>query len=144
MALPAHRAEAFKKYTLPSTKKGLRSFLGAVSFYRRYIKMLASQTAILSPLTSKLAPAKVVWTGEGELAFRSILRMICDTCVLCIPLPEDVYSIVTHASGLGIGGFCRSDGMENGNRRRSSRGNSAELSSATQPQRQKHWLLLKA
>jgi len=40
MALPAHRAEAFTRYSLPTTKKGLRSFLGAVSFYRRYIKML--------------------------------------------------------------------------------------------------------
>jgi len=66
--------------------------------------MLASQTAILSPLTSKLAPARVVWTSEGELAFSSIVRMICDTCELCIPLPQDKYSLVTDASGLGIGG----------------------------------------
>jgi len=69
MSIPAHRVEAFAKYSKPSTKKGVRSFLGAVSFYRRYIHRLASQTAILTQLTSKLAPAKVVWTREGELAF---------------------------------------------------------------------------
>jgi len=55
MALPEHRAEAFKTYSLPSTKKGLRSFIGAVSFYRRYVKHLATETAVLTPLTSKLA-----------------------------------------------------------------------------------------
>jgi len=57
MALPEHRAEAFRKYERPVTKKGLRSFLGAVSFYRRYVKQLACETEKLTPLTSKLAPA---------------------------------------------------------------------------------------
>jgi len=42
MALPAHRAEAFRHYERPKTKKGLRSFIGAVSFYRRYIHRLAT------------------------------------------------------------------------------------------------------
>jgi len=104
MALPAHRAEAFRNYSRPITKKGLRSFLGAVSFYRRYIHRLATHTAVLTPLTSKLAPAKVVWSQAGELAFISICCLICTTCDLCIPLPEDEYSLVTDASGMGIGG----------------------------------------
>jgi len=99
-----HRAEAFRNYSLPKTKKGLRSFLGAVSFYRRYLRQLASETAKLTPLTSKLAPSKVVWSREGELAFKCIINMICATSELCIPLPEDRYSLVTDASGLGIGG----------------------------------------
>jgi len=103
MSLPKHRAEAFTKYSLPATKKGLRSFLGAVSFYRRYIKMLATHTAKLSPLTSKLAPAKVVWSEGGELAFRTIVSLICNTCMLCIPLPEDDYSIVDNYEGQNRG-----------------------------------------
>jgi len=88
MALPAHRAEVFRHYSRPTSKKGLRSFLGAVSFYRRYLHQLAS---------------KVVWSSEGELAFRTICVMIANVCELCIPLPEDEYSIVTDASGLGSG-----------------------------------------
>jgi len=109
MALPRHRAEAFKKYSLPTTKKGLRSFIGAVSFYRRYVKQLASETAKLTPLTSKLAPLKVVWSREGELAFHNIVSLICNTSELCIPLTEDKYSLVTDASGLGIGGVLQVD-----------------------------------
>ena len=56
--------------------------------------MLAKETAILSPFTSKLAPSRVVWTGEDELAFNNICACISNTCKLTIPLPEDVMSIV--------------------------------------------------
>jgi len=131
MALPDHRAEAFRHYTKPTTKKGLRSFLGAVSFYRRYIRQLASQTAKLTPLTTKQAPPKVVWSEEGELAFSSIVDMICNTCHLHIPLPNDEYSLVTDASGLGIGGVLQV--------RRDIPDNSRVQNSAIQPQSWRHW-----
>ena len=104
MSIPQHRAEALAAYTKPSTKKGLRSFLGVIGFYRRYVVLLAEQTAVLSPLTAKLAPFRVIWKEECESAFHAICMHISNACTLCIPLPEDVYSIVTDASGLGIGG----------------------------------------
>ena len=104
MSVPRHRVEALASFTKPTTKKGLKSFLGAIGFYRRYIELLASQTAILTPLTTKLAPSKIVWTEEGELAFSSICACISECCSLCIPLPKDTFSIVTDASGLGVGG----------------------------------------
>ena len=68
------------------------------------MELLTTQTAIVSPLTSKLAPSRVVWTEERELAFQNICMHISQACTLCIPLPEDVYSIVMDASELGIGG----------------------------------------
>jgi len=104
MSLSSHRAEALRNYTKPCTKRGLRSFLGAISFYRRYVKQLASQTAILTPLTAKQAPSRIVWTQEGERAFSVICNTISDTCSLCIPLPQDMFSLTTDASGLGVGG----------------------------------------
>jgi len=107
MALPTHRAEALSQYTRPTTKKGLRAFLGSIGFYRRYVLRLASQTAILTPHTSKTAPSKVVWTEEGERAFMSICANISECCSLCVPLPGDVFSIVSDASGLGIGGVLK-------------------------------------
>ena len=104
MSILQHRVEALAKYSKPSIKKGLRAFLGAIGFYRRYIELLSKQTAVLTPLTSKLAPSKIVWTEEHELAFSSICAYISECCSLCIPLPEDVFSVVTDASALGIGG----------------------------------------
>ena len=81
-----------------------KSFLGTISFYRRYVKLLASDTATLSPATSKAAPAKILWTPEMESAFTSICKLVAQSCILTIPLPEDTMSIVTDASGSGIGG----------------------------------------
>jgi len=98
MSLPQQRIEALSSYTRPTTKRGLRAFLGAISFYRRYVQRLASQTAILTPLTTKTAPSKLVWTEEGERAFMCIKQMICNCCSLCIPLPKDTFSIVSDAS----------------------------------------------
>jgi len=104
MTIPDKRAEALLNYTRPTTKKGLRSFLGSVSFYRRYVQLLAKDTALLSPATSKLAPAKVSWTEDMDLAFHRICESVSNACILTIPLPEDTMSIVTDASGSGIGG----------------------------------------
>ena len=99
MSIPEHRIEAPAHYTRPTTKKGFGAFLGSVGLYRHYIELLARQTAIVTPLTAKLAPSKIVWSEKGELDFNSICDSISNTCSLCIP---DTFSIVTDASGLGV------------------------------------------
>ena len=93
MLLPAHRAEALWSYSKPVMKKGLRAFLGVIGFYRRYVELLASQTAILTPLMAKQTPSKVVWTEEGERAIINICDTISQSCALCIPLPQDTLQI---------------------------------------------------
>ena len=104
MSLPAHRVEALAKYERPLTKRGLVAFLGSVGFYRRYAKQLAAQTAILTPHTGKQAPSRIVCDDEGETAFNKIIFIMSDNTSLYIPLPQDTFSLVTDASGLGIGG----------------------------------------
>ena len=104
MTIPDHKIEALGKYTRPQTKRGLRAFIGSVSFYRRYIQQLAQHTAILTPMTAKQAPQRLQWTAEGEEAFRCICDFFCHIPILCIPELHDVVSIVTDASGRGIGG----------------------------------------
>ena len=104
MAIPQHRVEALANYTRPTTKKGLRAFLGAIMFYRRYLELMATHMAVLTPLTSKLAPSWIVWTEVCESTLMSICMHISNCSALCIPLPEDKFSVVTDTSGLGIGG----------------------------------------
>ena len=94
MSVPKHRVEALANYVRRTTKKGLRAFPGSISFYRRYVKHLASQTVILTPLTTKRAPQRVEWSVEGECAFVTILNFFGDMSVLCIPVSSDVFSIV--------------------------------------------------
>ena len=105
MSIPEHRATALSNYTRPKTKRGLRAFLGSVSFYRRYyLDKLATWTSILTPKTSKQAPSVVVWTGEDRVAFSSICNFFCSHLTLCVPVLGDKLSIVSDASGRGIGG----------------------------------------
>ena len=66
MAVPEKRAQALLNYTRPMMKRGLRSFLGAVSFYRRYVRLLASDTATLSPATSKCSNVNISTRGAAR------------------------------------------------------------------------------
>ena len=102
-SIPARRVEAIRSYRKPRTKKQLRAFLGVVSFYRSYVEMLAEETAGLTPSTSKGAPNTVAWTREMDAAFANICGMISTSTELVIPVPDDVVSLVTNASGKGLG-----------------------------------------
>ena len=104
MSIPKHKIEAMLRYKRPQTKKGLSAFIGSVSFYRRYLAQFADYTAVLTPMTSKRAPQRLEWTSEGECAFQSILDFFCSTSILCVPMHDDIVSVVTDPSGRGIGG----------------------------------------
>ena len=104
LAIPEDRAKAIELYVRPYTKRGLRTFLGSVSYYRKFIDKLAEQTTILTPATSKLAPQKVKWTKCREVAFSTICEFLCKQSTLTIPLPSDTFSVATDDSALGLGG----------------------------------------
>ena len=103
LAVPRHRATAMADYIRPKTKKQLRAFLGAASFYRRFVHHFASFSSKLSPDTSKFAPGVVVWTGEKLEAFDYLKVSLVNICVLTVPSAEDCFSLHTDASGAGIG-----------------------------------------
>ena len=42
--------------------------------------------------------------GEDEVAFKNICMFFCNPLTLCVPVLEDIVSIVSDASGRGIGG----------------------------------------
>ena len=114
LAVPSHRASAMEAFILPKTRTHLRSFLGSMSYYRRFISNFASYSAILSPATSKNAPSVVVWDSAMLKAFETLKGMLCSVCALTIPSPEDFFVLNTDASGLGIGATLnvRRDGVE--------------------------------
>ena len=104
LAVPKHRAAAaMADFIQPRTKKQLRSFLGAASYYRRFVKGFANFSSVLSPATSKAAPSVVEWTEARLEAFHHIKVCLCDVCTLTIPSQEDSFVLHTDASGAGIG-----------------------------------------
>ena len=103
LAVPSHRAAAMDAFILPKTRTQLRSFLGSMSYYRKFILNYASYSAVLTPATAKAAPSVVVWDDARLKAFNTLKGMLCDVCALTIPSSEDVFVLNTDASGLGIG-----------------------------------------
>ena len=103
LAVPAHRAAAMASFIQPRTKRQLRSFLGAASYYRQFIHQYARMSSILSPWTSKSAPSVVCWTEEGLRTFQRIRVSLVNVCCLTVPTQEDVFTLHNDASGAGIG-----------------------------------------
>ena len=80
----------------PVTKRGLRSFVGSVGYYRRFIPRIAELTSQMTPSTAKGAPSRLQWTeGVGRPLHCCVIR-----CVMCVSF----MSLHTDASLLGLGG----------------------------------------
>ena len=103
LAVPKHRTSTMKNFAKPRTQKQLRSFLGSMNYYRKFIPGYAKLSAKLTPATSKNSPVTVQWTQDMESAFCELKNVLCDVTVLHVPLPGDVFSLHTDASGDGIG-----------------------------------------
>jgi hypothetical protein len=61
------KVEAIKNWTIPSNVKDLRSFMGIISYYRRFIKGFADIAKVLHKLTETSVQFRL--TKECELAF---------------------------------------------------------------------------
>ena len=103
LAVPSHRAAAMADYIQPNTKRQLRSFLGAASYYRQFVAGYAKMSSVLSPLTAKDAPNVVCWTAEAVEAFTGIKVSLVDVCNLTVPTQQDFFTLHCDASGRGIG-----------------------------------------
>ena len=90
LAIPEHPASAMLDFKLSNTKKQLRSFLGGMSYYRRFIPHYVSYSSILSPATSKKVESVVRWTEEMLTAFKDLKGTMVQVCVLTIPMHMDV------------------------------------------------------
>ena len=97
MTIPEKRVEAFNR---PTTKRGLRSFLGAI-LLPKICRTAGFGHSNLFPCNIKAGSLE---SEAMESAFHNIYKCIANSCVLTIPHPEDAMSVVTDASGLEIGG----------------------------------------
>ena len=98
-AVPAVRSKALNKFKQPETRKQLRSFLSAMSYFRKFLPGYAKLSNVLSPSTSAKAPPRV-YTVDGEHAAG---LMLCQVTDLCIPVPSDCLRVYTDASAQGVG-----------------------------------------
>ena len=135
LAVPHYRAAAMANFIQPRTKKQLRAFLGAASYYRRFVKGFANYSSVLTPATSKAAPGVVGWMEAMLEAFRVCLY---DVCMLTIPSQEDTFVLHRDASGAGIGATLNI--FRDGVQQRSSADSYKELSTTILLQSLRDWL----
>ena len=80
----------------PTTPKQVRSFLGLVGYYRKFIKGFAKIAKPLTLLTRQ--QVKFNWTPEHQAAFIHLKDAIVQAPILHYPNPNKTYIIYTDAS----------------------------------------------
>uniref|UniRef100_A0A914XU13 RNA-directed DNA polymerase n=1 Tax=Panagrolaimus superbus TaxID=310955 RepID=A0A914XU13_9BILA len=90
--------EKVKNFKTPTTLTELRSVIGAISYFRRFIEGFAGIMAPLHNLTTKGENVKTNWTEEHEKAFRAIIRKLVEAPVLAPPKFGQAFEIHTDAS----------------------------------------------
>lgn len=97
------KTRAILAVPLPNNKKTLRSFLGMISFYRKFIPNAASLSGPLSDLLRKNSREPLVWTDFARSNFTKLKECLSIRPILKLPDPCNTFVLRTDASGTGIG-----------------------------------------
>lgn len=95
------KVAAMREMPSPNNVSELRSFLGMVNYYRRFVPNFATIAEPLNKLTRKNTP--FIWSIECETAAQTIKNILAQAPVLSMPLPDTPFVIQTDASLVGIG-----------------------------------------
>ena len=77
------KIEAVQKYPVPADLKSLRSFLGLVSYYRRFIPQFSVIASPLHALTRK--EAEFIWTDECQASLERLKTLLTGAPLLSYP-----------------------------------------------------------
>jgi len=97
------KVEAVNEYPRPETKKEVRSFLGLIRYYCRFIPQHARILAPLNALTSSKLPDKVEWNDELEVSFSDAKAALVAAVPLRFPDWSSGVILETDGSRAGIG-----------------------------------------
>jgi hypothetical protein len=95
-------------WNAPTSVGNIRSFLGLVEYYRRFIKGFLR---ISKPMTELLEKdKKFEWTSTCEASFQELKKRLTTALILVMPDMEKPFSIYCDASGQGLGCVLMQDG----------------------------------
>ena len=98
---PKAKVEAVDKMAAPCTKKQVKQFLGAISYYRRYIKNFAQ---LAFPLTELLKKNQVFkWSQECQKALQSLQSTLSSYPILKYPDFLKNFILACDASDTAVG-----------------------------------------
>jgi len=102
LVLKIIKIEAIKAWKEPTNIHKLKSFLGAVGYYRNFIDEYAQTSAPLCKLLRK--GVKYKWNNEQEQSFIKLKENLINAPILKYPDISKEFNIRTDASYEGIGG----------------------------------------
>ena len=96
------KVQAIVDFPQPRSRSQLRTFLGLINFYRRFIPDCAR---ILDPLNSFLTSTTehLTWDDTSNQAFIAIKKALAEATLLIHPKPNALTSLATDASDSAIG-----------------------------------------
>jgi len=95
------KVDAVQRMPRPHDVSTLKSFLGSVQFYAKFIPRLSTITEPLHHLTKRDTPWK--WGAEQEAAFQKLKNLLCQDTVLAHFDPQQEIGISCDASEVGLG-----------------------------------------
>lgn len=96
-----------RDWTIPTTQKHLRSFLGLANNYQRFIKGYSS---IAKPLSQLLKKHAFLWSSVAADSFRDLKNALSSTLVLALPDFDQPFTVETDASNTAIGAVLMQNG----------------------------------
>ena len=96
-----HKVDAVVSMPAPTDVSSLRSFLGSVQFYNKFLSNLATITDPLYRLTKKGIQWK--WGSEEQATFQKLKNMLCADTVLAHFDPSLLVGVSCDASEVGLG-----------------------------------------
>jgi hypothetical protein len=95
------KVQVIRSLPVPRTVKDVRSFIGAASFYRRFIPNFSEIAEPMIKLTKKYA--RFVWSDECQTAFEYLKESLSVVPLLAYPDTRKSYVLYTDASDTCIG-----------------------------------------
>lgn len=97
------KIEQIMTASTPSTKKEVRSFIGLVGYYNRFIPNFAAISAPLTDLTRGNLSTRVKWGPAQETAFCALKNRLATFPILRLPDLTKRFILRCDASNVGIG-----------------------------------------
>ena len=96
------KVQAIIDFPQPTSRRQLRTFLGLINFYHRFVPGCAK---ILDPLNSLLSSSKehLSWDNTTSQAFSAIKEALAAATLLVHPKPNALTSLMTDASDSAVG-----------------------------------------
>ena len=101
IATDSSKVEAVKAWPQPKRAKDVRSFLGLVGYYRKFISDFSRVAKPLTALTCKGVP--FIWSEVCQAAFEGLKKKLQEAPVLGYPRDEGQFILDTDASDSAIG-----------------------------------------